>query len=96
MQIPHRVCSFIWRLTHQCLPTNANLISGGIPCADSCVCCDLLVETHMQLFFVCSKAVNCWEQIDFYNIVLNLVVTTNDFASMFLVCLTGCPHIKDI
>jgi len=63
MQVPPRVCSFIWRLAHQCLPTRVNLISCGIPCADSCVCCDLLAETYMHLFFVCSKAVNCWEQI---------------------------------
>jgi len=58
MQIPPRVRSFIWQLAHQCLPTRANLISHDIPCADSCVCCDLLAEAHLHLFFVCSKAVN--------------------------------------
>jgi hypothetical protein len=82
MQIPPRVRSFIWRLAHQCLPTRANLISWGIPCVDSCVCCDLLAETHVHLFFVCSKAVKCWEHIGIQNILLDLLVTANDFASM--------------
>jgi len=53
LQIPPRARSLMWCLAHQCLPNRNNLTTRGIPCDDSCVVCNLLVESHMHLFFVC-------------------------------------------
>ena len=56
-------------LTHQCLPTRVNLSNRGIPCNKSCVSCKLLAESHMHIFFVCSKAFKCWDRIGIDNII---------------------------
>ena len=81
LKIPPRVLSFLWRLAHQCLPTRANLTTRGIPCEDSCVSCELLAETHMHAFFVCSKAANCWEKIGLGNLICNLLLTADNFTA---------------
>jgi len=58
---PPKVCSFLWRAAHNCLPTCSDLIQKGVPCSDTCVHCDVLAETHTHLFIVCPKAIICWE-----------------------------------
>jgi len=82
LKVPHRVRSFLWRLAHQCLPTRTNLINCGIPYDDTCVSCNLLAETHMHTFFVCSKAATCWKMIGIDNIVRELLHEANDFTIM--------------
>jgi len=82
LQVPHRVRPFLWRLAHQCLPTHTNLITRGIHCDDSCVTCDALAETHMHTFFVCSKAITCWDLLGLGNLVHELLQTADDFTAL--------------
>jgi len=97
IKIPPQIRSFMWRLAHQCLPTRVNLLTRGIPCEESCVCCDLLAETHMHVFFVCSKAVNCWEHIGIHNIILELLPTADNFTTMLFDLLNRLsPHQQSL
>jgi len=82
LQIPPRARSFMWRLTHQCLPTCNNLTTRGIPCDDSCVVCELLVESRMHLFFVCDKGKECWENIGMGNLIWELLSRANNFSTL--------------
>jgi hypothetical protein len=82
MKVPPRVRSFIWRTVRQCLPTRVNLLHRGIPCDDACVSYDLLAESRMHVFFVCSKATSCWELIGIRSIVHELLQNANDLTVM--------------
>jgi len=81
---------WLWRIIlfeknfDQCLLTRVNLLTRGIPCEESCVCCDLMSETHMHVFFVCSKTVNWCEHIDIYNIIQEMLPTIDNFTTMLL------------
>jgi len=81
-KIPPRVSSFMWRLAYQCLPTRVNLATQGIPCDDTCVSCETLVESHMHIFFVCSKEMECWDRIDLGNHVRELLLQTSEFTTL--------------
>jgi len=59
-----------------------NLLHRGIPYDDACVSCDLLAESHMHVFFVCSKATSCWKLIGIHSIVHELLQNANDFTAM--------------
>jgi len=63
LHVPPRVRAFLWCAAHHCLPTRDNLSKRGVPCSETCVSCDLLAESHMHLFFVCHKAIACWNHI---------------------------------
>jgi len=82
LQIPPRVRSFMCRLAHQCLPTRNNLTSRSIPCDDSCVVYELLVESHMHLFFVCDKAKESLENIGMGNLIRELLSRANNLSTL--------------
>lgn len=94
MKIPPRVCSFLWRLAHQCLPTRVNLTTRGIPCDDTCVMCESLAESHMHLFFVCTKAMDCWDRINLGNHIRELLHRANDFTTMLFDFLDRLPSYQ--
>jgi hypothetical protein len=80
--VPPRVRSLLWRMAHCCLPTRTRLIEKGVPVKDTCAHCDVLDESHIHSFFVCPKAMNCWEQVRLDGIVRELLRDTNDFTSL--------------
>jgi len=42
-----------------------------------------MAETQMHAFFVCSKAVSCWELLGVHNTIHDLLLNANTFTSMF-------------
>jgi len=82
LKVPPRVCAFIWRTTHQCLPIRVNLFTCGIPCIESCVSYDLLAESHMHIFLVCSKAIECWDRLGIGYIICELLTRASNFSAM--------------
>lgn len=95
LKTPHHFRSFLWRLAHQCFPTHINLKTGGIPCDDLCVMCESLAKTHMHLFFVCSKTMECWDHIGMGKQIFELLQEANRFTSMlfdFLSRLSLCQQ----
>jgi len=83
LQIPPRVRTFLWRLAQQCLPTRSNLLACGIPCDDTCVTCEQLAESQIHVFFICLKAINCWELLGVDHIICDLLLTADNCAAMF-------------
>jgi ribonuclease HI len=81
-KVPPKVRSFLWRAAHTCLPTRSGLIQKGVSCTDTCVHCDVLAETHTHLFFVCPKAVSCWELLQLDTIIRDLLPTSYDFSTL--------------
>ena len=82
LPVPHKVCSFLWRVAHRCLPTRTCLIQKGVKCEETCVNCDALAETHIHIFFVCSTTIKCWELLQLDTIVQDLLLNTNDFTTL--------------
>jgi len=81
-KVPPKVRSFLWRASHNYLPTRSRLIQKGIPCSESCVHCDVSAETHTHLFFVSAKAVACWELLQLDDTIRNMLPTANDFSTL--------------
>jgi ribonuclease HI len=82
LRVPPRVRTFLWRAAHHCLPTRDNLSKRGVPCSESCVSCDLLAESHMHIFFVCYKAMACWNLLGIGDIIQELLYSANSFQHM--------------
>lgn len=80
LKIPPRVRSFLWRLTQQCLPPRTNLNTKGTPCKESCVMCESFVETHMHIFFACTKAKEFQENIGLENVIRELLLQSINFT----------------
>lgn len=64
------------------MPTRVKLSNCGIMCNESCVSCDLLAASHMHIFFVCSKVIECWDKIGIRNIIRELLLGANNFYVM--------------
>ena len=79
--VPPRVCSLLWRMAHCCLPTRTHLIQKCLSIDDTCVHCDVMVESHIHSFFVCPKVMNWWEQVRLDDIVREFLCDVNDFRS---------------
>lgn len=79
-KMPPRVRAFIWWTMHQCLRTRVNLSSRGIPCNESCNFCELLAESHIHIFFACSKTIECSNRIGIGNIIWDLLLGANNFS----------------
>jgi len=95
--IPPKVRAFLWRDAHCCLPTRHSLAQKGIPCEDDCVHCDVMAETHTHLFFVCPKVMDCWARVQLDTTVRDLLLTTNDFATILFDFLDRLnPHHKSL
>jgi len=55
--------------TYCFIPTCRRLIMKGIHCEDTCVIFYVMVESHIHIFFVCLKALDCWTLVQLDNIV---------------------------
>jgi hypothetical protein len=64
------------------MPTRVKLSNRGIMCNESCVSCDLMAASHMDIFFVCSKVIECWDKIGIRNIIRELLLGANNFYVM--------------
>ena len=82
LHVPPRVRSFLWRATHQRLPTRNNLSKRNAPCSETCISCDLLAESHTHLFFICHKFVACWNLIDVDGIIRDLLPSVDNFQKL--------------
>lgn len=81
-KVPLKVRSFLWHAAHNCLPTRFGLIQKGVPFSDTCVHCDVLAETHTHIFFVCPKAIICWEQLQLDTTIHDMLPTSYDFSTL--------------
>jgi len=81
-QVPHKVRSFLWRLARTCLPMRTSLIQKGVHCSDACVTYDIMAETHLHTFFICPKALCCWELVHLDNVISKLIYTTHDCTAL--------------
>jgi len=59
--IPPSKSFLVWRLFHDKLPTDENLIKRGLQFPSVCNLCGLSQETTKHLFLECSFAVNIWQ-----------------------------------
>jgi len=82
LRVPPRVQTFLWRAAHHCLLTRDNHSKRGVPCSKSCVSCDLLAGSNMNLFFVCHKAMACWNLLGIGDIIQELLYSANFFQHM--------------
>jgi hypothetical protein len=63
---PSKVCSFVWQLLHDRIPTKQNLIIRHVIVAGNdslCPMCGLETETAEHLFLYCSFATKVWVEI---------------------------------
>jgi len=81
-QVPHKVRSFLWKLARTCFPMRTSLIQKGVHCSDACVTCDIMAETHLHTFFICLKALCCWELVHLDNVISELIYTTHDCIAL--------------
>ena len=82
LKVPPHVRVFLRRTAHQCLPTRDNLSNCSIPYTESCVSYDLIAESHIHTFLVCSKAIEGWDKIGIGTIIREMLLGANNFSTM--------------
>jgi hypothetical protein len=80
--IPPSKSLFIWRLFHDKVPTDDNLLSSGCSLASVCSLCFNHIETTSHLFFECTYAAKVWTW--FYNLI-NMVPSFQSLLDLFSV-----------
>lgn len=60
VQVPLKICTFVWTLLHGSLPTYFTHKSGGIPFDSSCPLCEGGDESSSHLFLFCPFARAIW------------------------------------
>ncbi|KAK2430924.1 hypothetical protein QL285_029213 [Trifolium repens] len=59
-EIPPSKSLMVWRLMHEKMPTDENLMSRGCAISSMCNLCKTHVESSFHLFFECSYAIKLW------------------------------------
>ncbi|XP_074318484.1 uncharacterized protein LOC141655297 [Silene latifolia] len=59
-EIPPKISIMLWRLAHNIMPTNDNLISKYVPVDSMCTLCHSSPETEEHLFRSCEAAQHVW------------------------------------
>ncbi|XP_074299296.1 uncharacterized protein LOC141630363 [Silene latifolia] len=60
-KMPRKLSILIWRMAHNILPTNANLLSRGVNVAQDCHLCHSSPETMSHLFRSCTIVQHLWK-----------------------------------
>ena len=60
LQIPYKICTFLWKLLHNGLPTRREIIRRQIMVNPKCVMCDQEAKTLDHLFLKCPFARVLW------------------------------------
>jgi hypothetical protein len=60
IEIPPSKSLMVWRLMHDKMPTDENLMSRGCAIPSMCNLCNNHVESSFHLFFECSYAIKLW------------------------------------
>lgn len=63
LEIPHRIKVFLWRFCLNTVPIRNLLRGRGVPVTIGCSMCVGEVEHLRHLFFECSFAKECWQQV---------------------------------
>jgi hypothetical protein len=85
---------FIWRLMHNKVPTDENLMVRGCALPSMCSLCSLNVESSFHLFFECEFAVKLWSWLAN---CLNLVLQFTTMEDMWKICdLDWSPQCKTV
>ena len=89
VKLPQKICTFIWKLWHDCLPTLQLLKIRGISDDGLCPMCNYEGESTSHLFLLCPFARACWHGS-------SLAVHTSNFSDIFvqqwLINLNNAPY----
>ena len=77
IKLPQKICTFVWKLLHDCLPTLQLLKTRGISNDGLCPMCNYKEESASHLFLLCPFARACWHGS-------SLIVHTSDFSDVFV------------
>jgi len=83
IDIPPSKSLFVWRLMHQKVPTDENLMSRGCKMASVCNLCFNNAETSFHLFFTCSFATRLWSWLAS---TLNISLHFNNLEDIWKLC----------
>ena len=75
IKLPQKICTFIWKLLHDCLSTLQLLKIRGISDDGLCPMCNYEEESTSHLFLLCPFARACWHGS-------SLAVHTTDFSDI--------------
>ena len=77
MKLPQKICNFVWKLLHDCLPTLQLIKTRGISDDGLCPMCNCEEESATHLFLLCHFARTCWHGS-------SLAVHTSDFIDILV------------
>ncbi|XP_073119812.1 uncharacterized protein [Henckelia pumila] len=72
LNIPPKVKILWWRLSHDIIPTSANLKDHHIPIPPSCIFCGFYCDSSVHALFLCPVMRKVWKQTDLWNTILGL------------------------
>ena len=81
-QVFRRIWSLLCRLPNSCLPICTRLIQKVLIIDDTCVHCDLSNKSNIHSFFLCPKAISCWELVRLDSTVCDLLCTADNFITL--------------
>lgn len=81
--IPPSKSLLCWRLMHNRIPTDDNLVLRGCSLASMCSNCNKYVETSFHLFFECSFAKYLW---NWFAGILNLPIQVSNLEDIWKIC----------
>jgi hypothetical protein len=90
--IPPSKSLMVWRLMHQKMPTDENLMVRGCAIPSMCNLCNCHVETSFHIFFECSFAIKLWSWLAG---CLNMTLQFTTMDDMWKLCdLNWSPQSK--
>ncbi|CAJ2637539.1 unnamed protein product [Trifolium pratense] len=90
--IPPSKSILVWRLMHEKVPTDENLMIRGCSIPSMCNLCNRHVESSFHIFFECDYAINLWS---WFAGCINLVLQFNSMEDMWKLCdLNWSPQCK--
>lgn len=69
LSIPPKVRIFWWRVIHNVIPTEQNLMTHHVPVIGACSLCHLLCDSTAHALLTCPIIKHCWKGTDFWPIL---------------------------
>ena len=90
IQVPPKVRHFLWRASHESLPTWQNLHRRHVIDDPICPSCNSKMETTLHIIWLCLTSQNVWQSVPWSQKLIR--DTYSDFQELLLNCVQNLSH----